>query len=219
MIYTAHQPDLFPYSGFWYKMARADIFDVKIFDQMQGKPGYQRRVKMRDQWVGVNAKANSSYEPICDWRIDPNTEPEKLVAGITRAYKDAPNWPKYGPEICDHILRTRTPLLWHFNLEMIILIRDLLGITTPLGIGVRHFERGSLGIIETIQAYATTDVTYISGAGGKAYMGDCQEFTDAGIAVEYSRHKAITGDSILTVLMDYDEPMTVVMAEHEGDVT
>ena len=32
-IYAAHQPDLLPYSGFWYKMAKADVFDLKIWDQ------------------------------------------------------------------------------------------------------------------------------------------------------------------------------------------
>ena len=50
MIYAAHQPDLLPYSGFWYKVAKADVFDLKIWDQYVHK-GYQRRVTMRGTWV------------------------------------------------------------------------------------------------------------------------------------------------------------------------
>jgi hypothetical protein len=58
---------------------------------------------------------------------------------------------------------------------------------------------------------------YLSGAGGRSYMGDCREFTEAGIPVEFSRHHAVTGDSILTVLFDYDDPMSVVLAEEPAD--
>ena len=46
MLYSAHQPDLLPYSGFFYKMANADVFDLKIWDQYVNR-GYQRRVMMR----------------------------------------------------------------------------------------------------------------------------------------------------------------------------
>ncbi|MBD4563452.1 hypothetical protein GUG69_02530, partial [Xanthomonas citri pv. citri] len=46
MRVTIHQPDLLPYSGFWYKMAVSDAFIVSRHDQFQ-KQGYQRRVRMR----------------------------------------------------------------------------------------------------------------------------------------------------------------------------
>ncbi len=62
-LYSAHQPDLLPYSGFWSKMANADMFDLKIWDQFVHK-GYQRRVKMRDQWVTLPLVKGSSTDPI-----------------------------------------------------------------------------------------------------------------------------------------------------------
>lgn len=214
MIYTAHQPDLLPYSGFWYKMAQADIFDLKIFDQIQGKPGYQRRVKMRDQWVGMPVQSPSSTSLIIECTVEPVVAAGRLIEGIAAAYKNAPNWTNYGPDLCDVLMDNGAVYLWQFNLNLILHVRYLLGITTPIGIGVPHKGRGSEGIVETIKAYPGADM-YISGEGGRSYMGDCKEFTDAGIDVVFSKHKAVTGDSILTVLMDYDDPMAYVMAEHE----
>ena len=49
MRVTIHQPDLLPYSGFWFKMATSDTFVLSVHDQFQ-KHGYQRRVKMRGAW-------------------------------------------------------------------------------------------------------------------------------------------------------------------------
>ena len=50
---AGHQPDLFPYTGFWYKMAHTDIFDLAVHDQFQER-GYQRRVNMAGA-MGVSA--------------------------------------------------------------------------------------------------------------------------------------------------------------------
>ena len=47
-----HQPDLLPWSGFWYKMMNVDTFVLAIHDQLQ-KHWVQRRVMMRDSWVSL----------------------------------------------------------------------------------------------------------------------------------------------------------------------
>lgn len=212
MIVASHQPDLFPYSGFFYKLAKADIFDLKIWDQYT-KGGYQRRVKMRDKWAGVPVIARSSLSPINTLRIDPDRAPVLLVAEIRKRYIGAKHWDKYGPAICDEIMATRTELLWQFNLSMILMVSDILGIRTPVGLGCQHMNRGSAGLVESLGAYGTP--TYLSGTGAKVYMGDCQEFTDAGMEVIFSKHQPFTGDSILTVLMDEDDPLSVVLAEEK----
>ena len=68
MILTAHQPDLLPYSGFWYKMAVADQFDLAVYDQFQTR-GYQRRVRMRGMWASLPVQAASSGTPINEIRL------------------------------------------------------------------------------------------------------------------------------------------------------
>lgn len=214
MIVAAHQPDLLPYSGFFYKLAKADVFDLKIWDQYVNR-GFQRRVMMRDRWAGVPVITGSSHAPIHTLRLDPDRAPVVLVEEIRNRYRKAKHWDKYGPMICDEILATRTEFLWQFNLALILMVRDILGILTPVSLGIRHENSGSAGVIESLRAYGTP--TYLSGTGAKVYMGDCHEFTDAGIPVIFSKHEPITGDSILTVLMDHDDPLAVVLAEHNDN--
>lgn len=219
-IYSAHQPDLLPYSGFWYKMAKADVFDMKIWDQFVDK-GFQRRVKMRDQWVTLPMVKSSSTDPIKAKRITeaaPGHLVDEIVTRYTRARKTPPMWPKYGPMICDEILTIKTDALWEFNFRLILLVRELLGIETPLTFSrpTAAGLRGSAGIISVIQAFSGP-MEYLSGTGGKSYMGDCAEFHAAGIPVIWSRHRPMTGDSILTVLFDHEDPLSVVLAEGDED--
>lgn len=216
-VYTAHQPDLLPYSGFWHKMAKADLFDVKIWDQHVHK-GYQRRVTMRDKWVTLPLVKGPETDPINIKQITP-AAPGHLVDEIVKRYthgaRKPMGWDRYGQRICDEVLSIKTDLLWEFNFRLILLVRDLLGITTPLTFSrpAAPGYRGSAGIISVMQAFAGP-LEYLSGAGARSYMGDCQEFTDAGIPVIWSRHAPVTGDSILSVIFDYEDPMSVVLAEH-----
>lgn len=218
-VYTAHQPDLLPYSGFWHKMDKADVFDLKIWDQYNHK-GYQRRVTMRGQWVTLPLVKDSNTVPIVTRRIAPGAV-EHLADEIVTRYTASngprpPYWDKYGPMICDEIRSIRTDLLWELNFQLILLVRDILGIQTPLtfsrptGSGLR----GPAGIVSVMQAFAGP-MEYLSGPGARAYMGDCQEFTDAGIPVHWTRHRPVTGDSILSVLFDHEDPMAVVRAEDD----
>jgi hypothetical protein len=210
VIVTCHQPDLLPYTGFWYKMARADIFDLKIFDQFQDR-GYQRRVKMRGAWASVPIVDRHWRSSILDVRIDPDTARHTLTDIIVGRYAGARYWDRHGPRILEMVAAVHTDRLWQFNLALIIGVRELLGITTPLSVSSPLTERGSAGLVSMLSNYQTT--TYLSGTGGRAYMGDCRDFSDAGIDVVFSRHRPVTGDSILSVLMDYEDPMQVVLAE------
>jgi len=111
-------------------------------------------------------------------------------------------------------LSIKTDLLWEFNFRLILLVRDLLGIETPLTFSrpAAPGLRGSDGIVSVIQAFRGP-MEYFSGVGARSYMGDCHEFAEAGIPVIWSRHKPPTGDSILTILFDHDDPLGVVLSE------
>ncbi|NAZ85514.1 WbqC family protein [Kineococcus indalonis] len=212
MIVASHQADLLPYSGFWYKMAKADLFDLKIFDQFVDR-GYQRRVRMRGAWASMPVLGNPKYIPINEVRIDPVESPKALAKLIHGRYVGSRNWDKYGPMFEDAVKSIRTDRLWHFNVELILLVRDVLGIRTPLSMSVPTEGRGSVGLVSVLKTYGSP--TYLSGNGARAYMGDCREFDEAGIRVIWSPHAPVTGDSILSVLMDHEDPLQVVLAEHE----
>jgi len=119
-----------------------------------------------------------------------------------------------GQRVLDEISSIKTDMLWEFNFRLILFIRDMLGIETPLTLSRPAAEglRGSAGLIHAMTAFPRP-LTYLSGTGARGYMGDLQEFKDAGIPVVWSNHEHVTGDSILTVLFDYEDPMSVVMRQ------
>jgi hypothetical protein len=215
-VYAAHQPDLLPYSGFWYKVAKADLFDLKIWDQYVHK-GYQRRVMMRGSWVSLPLVKSPVTDPINTKRVTdkaPGHLADEIAKRYTHRVRKPPFWDLYGPRICDEILSIKTDMLWEFNFRLILLVRDLLGIQTPLTFSrpAAPGLRGSDGIISVMQAFHGP-LSYLSGAGGRSYMGDLREFKEADIPVIWSQHQAVTGDSILSVLFDFEDPMSVVLAE------
>jgi hypothetical protein len=214
LVVASHQPDLLPYSGFFYKMAKADVFDLRIYDQFL-KKGYQRRVTMRGQWGSIPTLSCPTDTPIRDVRIDPTAGPQALVDTIHGRYGGARYYRTRGQEIKERILDLHTDRLWEFNFELILAVRDMLGIKTPISVGPASEGKKGAGIVSFLQAYGAG--VYVSGPGARAYLGDCQEFAEAGIAVRYSQHQPVTGDSILTVLMDYTDPLAVVLDEVDDE--
>ncbi len=91
-----------------------------------------------------------------------------------------------GDDILGIIADIHTNKLWQFNFELIIGIRDYLGIETPLSMAKPSIGGRSVGLVSVLKRY--TPDSYLSGTGAKVYMGECEEFTEAGIAVKFSNH-------------------------------
>ena len=102
MIVTTHQADLLPYSGFWFKMAKADLFDLKIYDQFQAR-GYQRRVPMRGSWASIPVVGSPTRARICDVRIRPDEARQVLSDHIVGRYRGARNWEPMGKALLEMI--------------------------------------------------------------------------------------------------------------------
>ena len=100
------------------------------------------------------------------------------------------------------------------NLALLEIVRHLLGISTPLLTTAPPSHSNVDRLIEQVSAVGGTQ--YLSGTGGLAYMGEDApaRFRDAGIELVWSNHAMTTGDSIVTVLMDHDDPMESVLARH-----
>jgi hypothetical protein len=162
---------------------------------------------MRGSWVTLPLVKSPLTDPINTKRVT-DKAPGHLVDEIARRYthgtRKPPFWDLHGPRICDEILSIKTDLLWEFNFRLILLVRDLLGIQTPL-----TFSRPAASVIQAFHG----PMAYLSGAGGRSYMGDLREFKEADIPVIWSQHQPVTGDSILSVLFDFEDPMSVVLAE------
>jgi hypothetical protein len=210
MIISAHQPNFLPYSGFWWKLANSDVLDLRYRAQFTVK-GYMRRVMMRDNWCTLPLEGSPRYEPINEIRLKPEarTEVMKTIAG---RYRGARHYKTRGQDLLDKIETLDTPYMWEFNMELILYIRDVLGITTPIALGLEAIGGKAEGTLSLMRAYPHA-TTYLSGNGAKKYMEDTSIFDEAGIKVKWATHEAVTHDSIVTILMDYNNPLEIVMRE------
>jgi hypothetical protein len=206
---TIHQPDLLPYSGFWFKMATTDRFVVAVHDQFQ-KHGYQRRVTMRESWCSHRLVGKPSLVPINQVEVAEGWQAH-LVDVIRGRYTGSRYFATRGAELIAGIEACEGTYLDEVNLSMIRLVRDLLGITTELVTTDPPQQRSVERLIEQVTAVGGTE--YLTGAGAAAYFGDGAEerFAEAGITLSWSTHQATTGDSIVSVLMDHEDPMEVVL--------
>lgn len=209
MKVTIHQPDLLPYSGFWFKMATSDLFVVAVHDQFQ-KHGYQRRVTMRGSWCSHRLVGKPSMVPINEVEVAEGWQ-SHLVDVIRGRYTGARHWSTRGLALVAGITACEGRYLGEVNLSMIRLVRDMLGISTDLVTTARPQQHAVDRLIEQVTAVGGTE--YLTGPGASSYFGEdaAARFAAAGITLSWSTHHVTTGDSIVTVLMDHDDPMDVVL--------
>ena len=212
MRVAIHQPDFLPYSGFWFKMVTSDAFVIAQHDQFQ-KHGYQRRVTMRDTWVSHQLVGKPALVPISSIQVQPGWQ-QRLGDAIRGRYSQAHHFKTRGRELLERIGDSSGDSLVEVNLALIGVVREMLAIDTPLVFTDPPTLQGVDRLIE--QTLAAGGTTYLSGAGGSAYMGPdaVGRFAAAGISLEWSEHEHVTGDSIVTVLLDHDDPDDVIRRRH-----
>lgn len=210
MIIASRPADLLPSSSFWYKMAHADLFDLRIFDPIHARSS-QCRVMMRGRWASIPIVGGPAGTLISEARILPVETPRVLTDLVTERYRDARHWERHGPRVLDLINEVHTDHLWQFNLHLILGIRELLDIRTPVSIGRAPMRSGGDGLASVMAEYSAT--VYLSETAGRAYVSGDESYERDGLDIAWSAHRPVTGDSILSVLMDYDDPMSVVLAE------
>lgn len=203
-----HQPDLLPWPGFWFKMLHCDTFVLAVHDQLQ-KHWVQRRVKMRDTWVTLPLASGAHLVPINETLVKPGWQ-DHLESSIRGRYVGSKHWKSRSGDVLAMIHAVEGDNLADINHQLILSMRDYLGITTEIVVTEPPAEKAADRVLEQLQMVGAT--SYLSGTGAKDYLGDeaRAKFAELGIGLEFSDHDKTTGDSIVTVLMDYDDPMEIV---------
>jgi WbqC-like protein family len=203
-----HQPDLLPWSGFWFKMMHVDRFVIAEHDQLQ-KHWMQRRVMMRETWVSLPLVGKPRLIPINAVEVKDGWQ-EHLADSIRGRYTGARHWSDRGPDLIDRILAVEGSNLAEINIKMIELVRDMLGITTELVRVPPPTQGGVERVLEQLQMVGAT--SYVSGTGARGYIDEAAErrFKELGIELVWSHHQKTTGDSVVTLFMDYDDPMEII---------
>ncbi len=197
MIATIHQPDLFPWYGFFRKVAHADVWIV--LDHVTNNPRdaafWGRRVRVlvngQPHWLSLTlgrpTEPGQVGMPIRDMTVaaNPATPPDKLLRTIREAYARAPFLAEHEWLVAEHLQDPDRSLLRR-NMRFIERVMALLGIST------RIVYSSSLGPPATAKTALLVDLlvavgadTYLCGLGAGGYQ-DAALFADAGIHLTFN---------------------------------
>ena len=188
MKIAIHQPEFFPWLGFFDKMARVDHFVV--LDHVQFKKRYfenRNRIRMSDKaaWIMAPVLSKGLYkQKISDVRIHSDgIWQHKLIERVRHAYCKTPGFTTYFPELRELISNGSHNCLLSFNLAVIRFFRRFFEIPTPMTLssqlGVDDFNGSDLILHICCKIGAGQ---YLSGSSGKDYLR-LYEFRSAGIDV------------------------------------
>lgn len=165
MKVTIHQPEHFPYMGFFQKMKSADLF-VILDDVQYTKNNFQNRNKFLnkngvEEWFSVELEPHANSKLIKDVVVSESSKWKRVILNKLQT-----NFNVDFSSVYSH-----TSLV-DINISSIEYCREKLGINTPM---VRSSELG----INTSSSQRLADICkhfnateYISGAGGVAYLDE-----------------------------------------------
>lgn len=190
MIVAIHQPQYLPWVPFFDKLDACDLF--VFLDTVQ----FQRRgVQNRNQILGpdgplwLTVPVNASRETLIkDVTIAENPWQHAHIRSIETAYKKAPFYSDYGPELLE-LLGRKWDLLADLNGATTEFLMKALGITTRC---VRASELTVTGakqdlILDICTACEATE--YLSGTGARAYQTPA-EFSARNLTLLYQNYES-----------------------------
>jgi hypothetical protein len=190
MKVAIHQPQFFPYPGFFHKLSAADAF--VIMDDVQ----YDKRFTNRNRilapqgptWLTVPIDKAEKFSSNMTVEVN-NVVPWRAEhwKKLTYSYKNSPFFHLYR-EYFEDLYRREHRLLFDLDLETTKAVMRWLEIDIPV---VRESELGVTGegterLVKVCMAMGAD--TYVSGAGGKNYM-DEGLFRQHGLTLEYQTHE------------------------------
>ncbi len=193
MICAIHQPNFFPYYGFFKKIARSDIFVFLDDTQMPtpSKLGYLNHVSVNiggvEQWMQAPLKS-INYIKVKDAEFANDTWKYDAVEQIKDAYSKAEFYDENKAFIFKMLLAPENNLL-KYNINFIVQLCLYLDIDKQFGrssdkpVKARKSERLAL----LTKAFGCD--TYLCGEGGEKYKGN-SEFEKYGVNILVNNYNA-----------------------------
>jgi hypothetical protein len=216
-IVAIHQPNFFPWLGYFNKLACADVLvllDSVQFPKTGGTWTNRVRLKMGGQprWVTVPVdRAFHGVRPIREIRTAGFSWRRELLRTIEVAYGRAAHFGEVYPVLAE-LVRGPADLLAEYNIGVIRALASVLGLgRTRL---VRSSDLGAVGkatdlLVELVRSVGGT--TYLCGGGARGYQDDVK-LAAAGVDLIYQgfRHPVypqlgsefISGLSIIDTLLN-----------------
>jgi hypothetical protein len=186
------QSNYIPWKGYFDLMARVDEF--VLYDDVQyTRRDWRNRNRLKSpqgvQWLTIPVQVKGRYLQRIDETFvsDPNWG-ERHWATLRGWYGRAPFFSHYEPLLEDLYRNTREHKLSVINRHFLRVLRDALGIATPLSSSSDYPSEGHkterlLGICRAAEASH-----YLSGPAAREYL-DEETFAAAGIAVEWMSYE------------------------------
>lgn len=187
---ATHQPNLFPWLGFFDKMRAVDVF-VLLDAVPFNRRGYQHRVRIGTpsgvRWLTLPVLKKGRYgEPTNEVQID-DTRPWRHdhLETLRHAYGKAPAFPDRIAAIEELYGGGPFERLVDFTIPGIELLRAQLGVVTDVRRASELVGPGlaSSELLASLVVAAGGD-TYVSGPTGRSYMEE-DVFASHGVDVEY----------------------------------
>jgi WbqC-like protein family len=185
-----HQPQFFPYPGFFHKLTMSDAF--VIMDDVQYDKRFTNRNKILapqgPMWLTVPIDKADKFMPNSAVEVN-NAMPwrEEHWKKITHSYKNSSYFHLYR-EYLEGLYQREHELLFDLDLETTKAVMKWLNIDIPV---VRESQLGVAGestrrLANVCKAMGAD--TYVSGAGGRDYM-DERVFAERGVKLQFQHYE------------------------------
>lgn len=189
MIVAVHQPNYFPWLGFFRKMAACDVF-VLLDNVQYPRRGFCNRTRVKSPqgeavWLTVPVIKGKYTQQINEVKLFEPAQNLKRQSLLLRHFYGRTPYYSLLAERLETILTGTWLELVSLNIELIKALANLLGISTPIltASSLGGVDRAKSERIITICRELGAD-TYLSGQGAKAY-NDPQAFNAVGIKLLY----------------------------------
>lgn len=192
-VIAIHQPNYFPWLGFFYKIYASDIF--VFHDNVEHSKRYPtRRTRIRKApdsdescWLTVPLKKHSDFTLIKDLEIDHSQDWQgKHLRKLEYSYSGAPFFPDAFPKIENWLAGSqRFDLLADLNVFLVKNILEWLGIEREIwrSSELEVVGSGSNYNVNLVKHFGGTH--YLSGKGGENYQ-QAADFSEANISLKVS---------------------------------
>ena len=187
MKVAIHQPNYFPWMGYFKKIFLADVF-IFLDDVQFSKGSYINRVRISSskgiRWLTLPVKVKLGQN-ICDVKTSRDNWQVYQIDLLRNAYSKAKYKTKILPELEEELFSISSTSISEININIIKMLASRLDIQTSF---LRSSEINSSGkgddrLINLVKS-VRDGATYLSGRGGENYQNP-KKFSDAGLGLEY----------------------------------
>jgi len=196
MLAAIHQPNFFPWLGYFDRMIRADVFVLLDHVQFERR-NYQNRclIRLEDatKWLTVPVVQLSQKERLIDKQVD---NPGDLSGSrwwgpvhfqtLRYAYRKAPFFNHYAPRLRE-LLHARWDRVVDLNIATLEFAREALAIDTPLARSSAMGAQGQKSALLLDVCRRAGATAFLGGMGGSREYLDREAFAAANMGVVWQQ--------------------------------